>query len=57
MQEENELFLERIPEIGKHVNVELQVELEYLDRGVIPDADDDDHDVEHRQHHQQGVEV
>ena len=51
-QVENGHFLERVPKVGKYVNVEIQVHLENLDRWVVPDADDDDDDIEHRQDHQ-----
>ena len=48
-------FLNRIPNVGETVQVQLRVDIEYLDEGVVPDADNDDNDVNHRQARQQGV--
>ena len=60
LREENsfqifEQFLNWIPNVGETLYVQLRVDVEHIDDGVVPDADDEDSDVEYGQAHQQGV--
>ena len=50
-------FLDREPDVREDLYVELGVDVEYLDDGVVPDADENDDDVEHGQSQQQWAEV
>ena len=42
-------FLDRKPDIREDLYVELRVDVEYLDKSVIPDADENHDDVEQSQ--------